>query len=103
MKQLGFILIIASLLIAAGCKQESNVNTTIKEKTVASAAEKNDKKGTLMFFMNPNGVPCQIQDKILKSISELSNQSKGADSAQISKLSQCLLHSETSAKDKNSY
>jgi thioredoxin 1 len=40
----------------------------------ASQAETSSKKGTLLFFMNPAGAPCQYQDQILNQIAEKLNQ-----------------------------
>lgn len=63
-----FILITAVFVISAGCKQEVITETKINNKKQVAVNTEN-KKGTLLFFMNPYGMPCQVQDKILNSIS----------------------------------
>ena len=54
------ILILLSLLVTLSCTKSSNQNSSAK--TISSD------KATLLFFINPDGRPCQIQDEILKSI-----------------------------------
>ncbi len=57
----------------------SSTKQTEQPKAKKTATEKSVTKGTLLFFLNPNGYPCQQQDKILKA-----NMSKISSKADIS-------------------
>jgi thioredoxin 1 len=75
MKKNILIAAIVAALFATSCSrektpdpaalQEKNIKTDITQISNAGSANK-DKKGTLLFFINPNGTPCQMQDAILK-------------------------------------
>ncbi len=66
------------LLFTMSCKNQDRQNSKtnkikkLKQEIVKKSSEtdtkKNQKKGTLLFFLNPNGRPCQIQDKILNDL-----------------------------------
>lgn len=68
MKKLVFISIFALLINA--CANEKNDNVKSKEmgsKKPPVASEVKEKY-KIMFFLNPNGAPCQMQNKILNNM-----------------------------------
>ncbi len=83
MKALKIIVILFMALTATTLFAQDGVNSTAKaaktnatkeiqpktenEKVVqVASSEVKQNKGTLLFFLNPNGYPCQQQDKIIK-------------------------------------
>ncbi|NOZ07499.1 MAG: thioredoxin family protein [FCB group bacterium] len=69
-------LISAAVLIAGACSEHevpppqtlhhhpNDQSAASSQKTIAAG------RGTLLFFMNPNGGPCQMQDRYLQDASE---------------------------------
>lgn len=55
-------LFLVSLLFLVSCKTEDTQSETASNSSVAQS----DSDLKLLFFMNPNGRPCQIQDDELK-------------------------------------
>ncbi len=75
MKRLVLISIFA-LLLNACANQNTNTNSKngAVQKTETVSKEEVVEKYKIMFFLNPNGAPCQMQNKILKNMgSDLSN------------------------------
>jgi len=84
-KWLFFIIILCCFTSNCSQGQTTNMTSDQGEKPAASVAKGHEKKindtvaqnqpittkGSLLFFLNPNGYPCQMQDKIL-----VDNQSK---------------------------
>jgi len=67
MKQL--IAAIAALFLLSGCEQAAQANTASVEPKTPSATQPAVKQGyQLLFFLNPNGRPCQMQNRILKEM-----------------------------------
>ena len=61
------------ILLLAGCSENpQSTQKASKESGVASAASVlfNPKGYALVFFLDPNGAPCQMQDAILRGMSE---------------------------------
>lgn len=66
-----------ALITTTSFAQDDNKSTTTAAKKAqpkveqskveqATVSEVKQSKGTLLFFLNPNGYPCQQQDKIIK-------------------------------------
>ncbi len=70
------LLLVASALAAAACS--SATGSQPADATAAPAARTaTGALPRLVFFMNPNGVPCQMQDRILSELSgELSGRAE---------------------------
>ncbi len=64
---IGFAAIILSISSISFATTQTNKQETEKPTTTI---EKAIEKGTLLFFLNPNGAPCQRQAKILKQSME---------------------------------
>jgi thioredoxin 1 len=60
------------LLLSACSEYPQSAQKTPQEKGVASAAPAQIKQEghALVFFLDPNGAPCQVQDAILRGMSE---------------------------------
>ncbi len=66
----------AALLVAAGLAACSNASSAAAQAPLQpvhaaapSAAPLPGKRPRLVFFMNPNGRPCQLQDQVLRGMS----------------------------------
>ncbi len=62
--------LMASLLVLAACESAPKTQSTVLTKIEPVYEEveistSTGRHGTLLFFINPNGRPCQAQDKIL--------------------------------------
>ena len=66
MKQVSIVLIALSLLVSPLIAADAG-NPSSAAKTPAAATPVPAKQ-TLLFFLNPNGAPCQMQDRILKEM-----------------------------------
>ena len=64
MKKTLFTIIICAISFSS--TSFANTSKVEAAKDSQAATEKATPKGTLLFFLNPNGHPCQQQDKILK-------------------------------------
>ena len=63
MKQVLLIFLLSFSLF--GCTSEAGDTTTTQKTESSPIASLNKSIKTILFFMNPNGRPCQIQDQIL--------------------------------------
>lgn len=63
-------LLSSALLLFAACtdKSETVETATASAVSVEKQTIQNDSEKKLLFFINPNGHPCQIQDQILKDM-----------------------------------
>jgi len=71
MKQLTSVLLLGLMLVAVSCnhQKDHDPDRTIEiSKQQQSNTPTNGGSFSLLFFMNPAGLPCQIQDKILKEL-----------------------------------
>lgn len=73
MRLFGTTILTAAALFLIGCSsdqasQETPVRVTEEQSTVTSELEQAASRGSLLFFMNPHGRPCQIQDQYLKQV-----------------------------------
>ena len=64
------IIVLFVILFAAviGCRHENSATAKAPEESMKSTAVNQTgpgKKGTLLFFMNPDGIPCRMQNEIL--------------------------------------
>jgi thioredoxin 1 len=64
-------LIIALSLTAAGCSSADRSSPPPQPAPVHTVAQAPGVRPKLVFFMNPNGAPCQMQDQILHAMPDL--------------------------------
>ena len=67
------LVVVAAITIfgLTACSTDQTETKASKELTTAQEAQskaQTDNKGSLLFFMNPNGRPCQMQDQYLNEI-----------------------------------
>ena len=80
MKKMILFPLVALMAAAFACNRENSaqsktqvdsVKTNVSSQT-GPLAKSSGKKGTLLFFMNPDGIPCQMQNEILnEALSEI--------------------------------
>ena len=65
-------LLITLLLALFGCSNSPETATSNPETTTSTTAQTNpsSKEPFLVFFLNPNGGPCRMQDQILADMSD---------------------------------
>lgn len=63
-----FIVVAALAAFASSCSQQEAVAASDVEKPAAQASAVPGTLPQLVFFINPNGAPCQIQDRILRDM-----------------------------------
>ena len=57
---------IITLIFTISCKNNSSSSSSnSKTKKTVTKQNKSSDKGTLLFFLNPDGIPCQRQDSYL--------------------------------------
>lgn len=67
-------MIVFVVLALSGCSQEQPVQksaqkTPVHQESTQAVNEKKAAEHTLVFFINPDGAPCQMQGKILSEMS----------------------------------
>ena len=67
------VLAVSLIFVAASCVEPASANdgpgnSPVKAESSPSASAVNTEGATLLFSMNPNGRPCQIQDEILGQV-----------------------------------
>ncbi|MBC8213411.1 MAG: hypothetical protein H8E71_02085 [Candidatus Marinimicrobia bacterium] len=85
MKLINLLLFTITSILIIGCNNsnadENNLKVTqtiqakqiVKNEDIVKTVSQEIEKGTLIFFLNPNGRPCKMQDKIFKENSEIIN------------------------------